>query len=33
VKDHQTGADLVVFVDDFQLPKSAAQRKIIASCH
>jgi hypothetical protein len=33
VKDRQTGAELVVFVDDFQLPKSAAQRKITASCH
>jgi hypothetical protein len=32
VKDHQTGAELVVFVDDFELPKSAAQRKITASC-
>jgi hypothetical protein len=32
VKDQQTGAELIVFVDDFQLPKSAAQRKITASC-
>jgi hypothetical protein len=32
VKDKQTGAELVVFVDDFQLPKSAAERKIAASC-
>jgi hypothetical protein len=32
VRDHQSNADLVVFVDDFQLPKSAAQRKIAASC-
>jgi hypothetical protein len=32
VKDHQTNEDLVVFVDDFQLPKSAAQRKITESC-
>jgi hypothetical protein len=32
VRDHQSNADLVVFVDDFQLPKSAAQRKITASC-
>ena len=32
VKDHQTNAELVVFVDDFQLPKSAAQRKIVESC-
>lgn len=32
VKDHQTGAELVVFVDDVELPKSAAQRKIAQSC-
>ncbi|HXC29476.1 MAG TPA: hypothetical protein VNV38_16080 [Stellaceae bacterium] len=32
VKDKQTGADLVVFVDDFALPKSAGQRKITESC-
>lgn len=32
VKDQQTGAELVVFVDDFQLPKSAVERKIAASC-
>jgi hypothetical protein len=32
VKDRQTNAELVVFVDDFQLPKSAAQRKIVESC-
>ena len=31
-KDRQTGAELVVFVDDFELPKSAAQRKIAESC-
>jgi hypothetical protein len=31
-KDRQTGAELVVFVDDFELPKSAAQRKITDSC-
>lgn len=31
-KDRQTGAELVVFVDDFGLPKSAAQRKILESC-
>ncbi|HTW52834.1 MAG TPA: hypothetical protein VME45_13175 [Stellaceae bacterium] len=31
-KDRQTGAELVVFVDDFELPKSAAQRKITESC-
>lgn len=30
--DRQSGADLVVFVDDFALPKSAAQRKITESC-
>lgn len=33
VKDRQTGAELVVFVDDFRLPKSAAERKIAANCH
>jgi hypothetical protein len=32
VKDRQTNAELVVFVADFQLPKSAAQRKIVESC-
>jgi hypothetical protein len=32
VKDKQTGAELVVFVDDYQLPKSAAQRKITEAC-
>jgi hypothetical protein len=32
VKDRQTGAELVVFVDDYQLPKSAAERKITAIC-
>ena len=32
VKDNQTNAELVVFVDDFQLAKSAAQRKIAESC-
>jgi hypothetical protein len=32
VKDRQTNAELVVFVHDFQLPKSAAQRKIAESC-
>jgi hypothetical protein len=32
VQDHQTGAELVVFVDDFQLPRSAAQRRITATC-
>ena len=31
-QDRQTGAELVVFVDDFELPKSAAQRKIAESC-
>jgi len=33
VKNPQTGAGFVVFVDDFQLPKSAATRKIAESCH
>jgi hypothetical protein len=32
VKNPQTGAEYVVFVDDFQLPKSAAARKIAESC-
>jgi hypothetical protein len=32
VTDKQTGAELIVFVDDFQLPKSAAERKIAAAC-
>jgi hypothetical protein len=32
VKDRQTNAELVVFVDDFALAKSAAQRKITESC-
>jgi hypothetical protein len=32
VKDRQTNTELVVFVADFQLPKSAAQRKIFESC-
>jgi len=32
VKDHQTNEELTVFVADFQLPKSAAQRKITESC-
>jgi hypothetical protein len=32
VRDKQTGAELVVFVDDFRLPKSAAERKIAAIC-
>ena len=31
-KDNQTAAELTVFVDDFELPKSAAQRKITESC-
>lgn len=31
-KDRQTGAELIVFVDDFELPKSTAQRKITESC-
>jgi hypothetical protein len=33
VKNPQTGAEYVVFVDDFQLAKSAAARKIAESCH
>jgi hypothetical protein len=33
VKNPQTGAEYVVFVDDFQMPKSAASRKIAESCH
>lgn len=32
VKDHMTNEELIVFIDDFQLPKSAAQRKITDSC-
>jgi len=32
VQDKQTGGILTVFVDDFQLAKSAIQRKIQASC-
>ncbi|MGE5268564.1 MAG: hypothetical protein ACM3JG_02705 [Thiohalocapsa sp.] len=32
VKDDQTGATLTVFVEDFQLPKSAASRKIQTLC-
>ncbi|HEU0215513.1 MAG TPA: hypothetical protein VFQ90_02560 [Stellaceae bacterium] len=32
VKDRQTNAELVVFVHDFGLSKSAAQRKIAESC-
>ena len=32
VKDRETNGELVVFVDDFQLPKSAAQRKIASTC-
>jgi hypothetical protein len=32
IKDNQTNSELVVFVDDFQLPKSAAQRKITETC-
>ncbi len=33
VKNPQTGAEYVVFVDDFRMPKSAAARKIAESCH
>jgi hypothetical protein len=33
VKNPKSGAEFVVFVDDFQLPKSAAKRKIAESCH
>jgi hypothetical protein len=33
VKNPQSGAEFVVFVDDFQLPKSAASCKIAESCH
>lgn len=32
VKNLKTGAEFVVFVDDFQLPKSAANRRIAQSC-
>jgi hypothetical protein len=32
VRNPQTGAEIVVFVDDFQLPKSAELRKIGESC-
>jgi hypothetical protein len=33
VRNPQTGAEYVVFVDDFQLPKSAEARKVAESCH
>ncbi len=33
IKDAQTGATVTVFVEDFQLSKSAAARKITALCH
>lgn len=33
VEDRQSGSRLVVFVEDLWLPKSAADRKITASCH
>jgi len=33
VRNPQTGAELVVFVDDFGLPKSAEARKVAESCH
>jgi hypothetical protein len=32
IRDKQTNTEVVVFVDDFALPKSAAQRKISESC-
>jgi hypothetical protein len=32
VNDKQTGGSLTVFIDDFRLSKSAARRKIEASC-
>lgn len=32
VTDKQTGGTLTVFVDDFQISRSAVQRKITASC-
>jgi hypothetical protein len=32
VKNPKTGGEYVVFVDDFQLPKSAAARKVAESC-
>src|SRR5580704_2204413 len=32
VRNPQTGAEIVVFVDDFQLPKSAEMRKVGESC-
>jgi hypothetical protein len=32
VRNPQTGTEIVVFVDDFQLPKSAEMRKIGESC-
>jgi hypothetical protein len=33
VRNNQSNSDLVVFVYDFQLSKSAAERKIAQSCH
>jgi len=33
VQDQQSNAPLVVFVEDLWLPKSAAERKMTASCH
>lgn len=33
VKNPRTGAEYVVFIDDFRMPKSAAARKIAESCH
>jgi hypothetical protein len=32
IKNPKTGAEYVVFVDDFQLPKSAEARKVAESC-
>jgi hypothetical protein len=32
VRNPQTGAEIVVFVDDYQLPKSAEMRKVGESC-
>jgi len=32
VKNPQTGAELIVFIDDFRLPKSAEARKVAESC-
>jgi hypothetical protein len=32
VRNPQTGGEFVVFVDDFQLPKSAEARKVAENC-